>query len=64
MVETADAKCARAVDAIVDSLTPASRAAVYNRHGIAVFRGIRDESRRYDQACLAIGRKLDAKGIV
>jgi hypothetical protein len=64
MVETADSRCARAVDAIVGGLTPACRGALYNKHGLAVFRGIRDEPGHYDEARRVIGRKLTRKGIV
>lgn len=38
MVEAADAKCAAAVEAVLDGCSPAERSAVHHRHLAAVFR--------------------------
>ena len=41
MVDAADVRCARIVDALVNSLSPTERAAVYHKYLYAVFRATR-----------------------
>lgn len=63
MVATADARCAEAVDAILDDLPKPDRAAVYSIHIEAVWFGPEPLSDVYCRACDQIRNRLDAKGI-
>lgn len=64
MVETADKRCARAVDALMKDLVPAERAAVAHHYLYAVFRFRGDCLCEYlRQAKGKIARGLVARGI-
>lgn len=52
MVDAADVRCARVLDALVNSLTPIERAAIYHEYLYAVFRSGHDAL----QQALASGR--------
>ena len=56
MVDAADIRCAMIVDALVNSLTPLERAAIYHRYLYAVFRHGRDEAERQTFLRLATAR--------
>lgn len=64
MVDRADSRCAQAVDALVEGLTPAQHAAVYHKHLAAAFRVRGDLDALYRDACEAIRRGLVRRGIV
>ena len=63
LCDAADAYAARAMDAIIDSLPPIERAAVYHIHLAAVFR-MRDVQGAYEQARIAIRKKMAGRGLV
>ena len=67
MVAEADAKCARATDAVVDGLPPIERASVYHVHLETAFRYPdigRSVERAYSLARVAIKTGLKRRGIV
>lgn len=63
MVETADARCAAAVDAIIDGLNARSRAAIYRAHLGSSWRYLFDFAAAYAIACNEVRTGLLAKGI-
>lgn len=66
MCDTADARCARAVDAILDGLRPIERASVHHFHLSAVFRFPRtgmSAERAYARARDAVRLGLISRGI-
>lgn len=64
MVNRADARCARAVDAIVEDLPQPQKLAVHHKHLSAVFRIRADLETAYELACDKISRELTKRGIV
>ena len=62
MADSADIRCAQIVDALVDSLSPAERAAINNAYLDAVWRHGRGAD--YMKQCLAAGRLKVARGLV
>ncbi len=63
MVAAADATCARAVEPILDGLSPAERCAIHHRHLAAVFGFPRvDVDVAYDRALEAVQRGLTCGG--
>lgn len=67
MVAECDTRCALAVDTIIGDLPSAQRIAVHAKHlGVKwpdVYRTRVDPIVAYADACVRIGRELDAKGI-
>lgn len=63
MVERVDARCARAVDAIIDGLPSPQRIAVHIRHLAAKWPGRIDIETEYSGACERIKRELTKRGI-
>lgn len=64
-VSEADARCARAVEAILEGVTPAERCAVHHVHLHAVYRFGRETSveAAYDRAVEKVRKGLRARGI-
>lgn len=62
MADASDIRCARIVDALVNSLTPLERAAVYHRYLYAVFR-FRDLEATIARARLRVAAWLVARGV-
>ncbi len=63
MCATSDARCALAVDVMIDDLVPRQRAAVYNEWIADVFEFRGDHQAIYEQAKDKIARGLRTKGI-
>ena len=63
MVQAADARCARAVDAIIEALPAAQRIAVHHKLLASVYRVRADLATSYADACDRIRRELMRKGI-
>lgn len=63
MVDVADARCAAAVDAIIDGLTPRYRAALYHCHLGTSWRYMMGWDTCYLLACEQIRNSLRARGI-
>lgn len=64
MVDAADVRCARIMDALVNSLTPVERAAIYHEYLYAVFRSARfDLKRTLEQARLRLAAWLVQRGV-
>lgn len=64
MCANADARCAAAVDALIEALPQNEKLAVHNVHTATVFK-LRGSTRYlYGEAKIKIGKGLDARGIV
>ena len=64
MVERVDARCARAVNAIVwHDLSEPQKTAVLYEHGVILMHGLKDLLASYDAACERIRRELMRRGI-